>query len=79
MIPKLLIDIAIPLEVRSGRSPRRRVRAGRKRVSGDCVAREEPDFNEVGIPFHGVDAAGVAVETGAVGGSAHVVDRAAGV
>lgn len=65
MVLEVLVDVAGAGELRRGLAPAARVGGSGFDVLGDLGAGEEPDFDGLGGPFCGVDAAAVGVEVGA--------------
>jgi hypothetical protein len=81
VVLKLIVDVAVALEHRRGRSPVGGFRVVPQHIRGDLLACEPPDLDEIRVPLHSVNAAaaGVAVEPVAVRVARVVVDGAAGV
>ncbi len=75
----MVVDVAIALELRGGRSPCRRVWVPARDVTGNITTGKEPDVDIVACPLCSVDAAANGVETTAVGLRVLVLNTAASV
>lgn len=79
MFLEILVDVALARKGSSWMSPTCGLRVWSHHISWDLPAREEPDFDVVGVPFHSVDAAAVGVEAVAERFGTVVAGTAAGV
>lgn len=79
LIFEMIINVAIALKLRNGRSPSRRIRIPARDVTWNGAAGKEPDIDICTGPLCGVDATANGVETTAIGLRILVLDAAASV
>lgn len=67
MCIKPLVDIASPLENSNWLSPVSRLRVSVQSIARNLSSREEPNLDEIAVPFHSVDSASITIEAIAPG------------